>query len=91
MSAADLASWYRATDATPNLSNELTIDGLAQLFIEEGAAESVRGDIAFAQAYLETGGFDFPSNGQVSADDNNFAGLGACDSCCNRPPVPHRA
>ncbi|MGQ0805551.1 MAG: glucosaminidase domain-containing protein [Actinomycetota bacterium] len=81
LTAADLAGWYRTTDATPHLADGLTIDGLAALFIEEGAAESVRGDVAFAQAYLETGGFDFPGHGQVSVDDNNFAGLGACDSC----------
>jgi peptidoglycan hydrolase CwlO-like protein len=81
LSAEDLASWYGSTDSDANLSDGLTIDGLAQLFIEEGAAENVRGDLAFAQSYLETGGFSFPGGGQVSPDDNNFAGLGACDSC----------
>ena len=81
LDAADLAGWYRTTDSTANLADGLTVDGLAALFIEEGAAESVRGDVAFAQAYLETGGFSFPGGGQVGADDNNFAGLGACDSC----------
>ncbi len=81
LTAADLAGWYRTTDSNPNLADGLTIDDLAELFIEEGAADSVRGDVAFAQAYLETGGFSFPGHGQVSVDDNNFAGLGACDSC----------
>jgi len=88
LTAADLAGWYRTTSAKPHLANGLTIDGLATLFIEEGAAESVRGDVAFAQAYLETGGFAFPGHGQVSADDNNFAGLGACDSCSTGRQFP---
>jgi hypothetical protein len=30
---------------------------------------------------LETGFLDFPAQGQVRPTDNNFAGLGACDSC----------
>ena len=41
----------------------------------------VRADIAFAQSMLETGGFSFPAGGQVRGTDNNFAGMGACDSC----------
>ncbi|MBA2325068.1 MAG: glucosaminidase domain-containing protein [Actinobacteria bacterium] len=88
LTAADLAGWYRTTDSKANLSDGLTIDGLAMLFIEEGAAESVRGDVAFAQAYLETGGFAFPGHGQVSVDDHNFAGLGACDSCATGRRFP---
>jgi hypothetical protein len=88
LTAADLAGWYRTTDSTARLADGLTMDGLAALFIEEGAAESVRGDVAFAQSYLETGGFSFPSNGQVSPDDNNFAGLGACDSCATGRRFP---
>lgn len=47
----------------------------AKLFISEGAAEGVRGDIAFAQSCLETGNFKF--GGDVKANQNNFAGIGA--------------
>lgn len=46
-----------------------------KLYISEGAAEGVRGDIAFAQSCVETGYWTF--TGDVSADQNNFAGLGA--------------
>lgn len=49
--------------------------GLAELFLAEGAAEGVRGDIAFAQSCLETGNFSF--KGDVKPGQNNFAGLGA--------------
>ena len=43
----------------------------------------MRGDFAFAQAVLETGGF-------ASAPDNNYSGLGWCDSCARgtRFPTP---
>ncbi len=48
---------------------------LAEYFQNEGQIEGVRGDIAFAQACLETGNFKF--GGDVSAEQNNFCGLGA--------------
>lgn len=48
---------------------------LADIFVAEGQAEGVRGDIAFAQAIVETGYFKF--GGDVKADQNNFCGLGA--------------
>ena len=37
--------------------------------------------VAFAQSILETGYFSFPGGGQLVPSDNNFAGIGACDSC----------
>lgn len=45
------------------------------LYISEGAAEGVRGDIAFAQSCLETGNFTF-SKSAVTLNQNNFAGMG---------------
>lgn len=48
---------------------------LADVFISEGNAEGVRGDVAFAQSCLETGNFTF--KGDVKPGQNNFAGLGA--------------
>ena len=45
------------------------------LYLSEGAAEGVRGDIAFAQSCLETGNFTF-SKSAVTLDQNNFAGMG---------------
>ncbi len=59
----------------------MPLDELAQLYITEGENAGVRGDVAFAQSILETGGFNFPGGGQVLVNDNNFAGIGACDSC----------
>ena len=45
------------------------------LYLSEGQAEGVRGDIAFAQSCLETGNFTF-SGSAVTLDQNNFCGMG---------------
>ncbi len=45
------------------------------LYITEGAAEGVRGDITFAQSCLETGNFTF-SGSAVTLAQNNFCGMG---------------
>lgn len=45
------------------------------LYLSEGKAEGVRGDIAFAQSCLETGNFGF-SQSAVTLDQNNFCGMG---------------
>lgn len=74
LTGAEIAAWFDARGARYRLSGHTTIRELAELFVEEGAAENVRGDVAFAQAVLETGSFG-------RATDNNFAGIGACDSC----------
>jgi hypothetical protein len=47
----------------------------AKLFVAEGEAEGVRGDVAFAQSCVETGNFKF--GGDVKPEQNNFCGLGA--------------
>jgi hypothetical protein len=73
LTAAQMAGWWRTRDYTFRVPGS-TIDQLAQLFVEEGQAENVRGDLAFAQAIVETGGFRASPN-------NNFAGMGWCDSC----------
>jgi len=48
---------------------------MVPLYLSEGAAEGVRGDIAFAQSCLETGNFGFASSA-VTLDQNNFCGMG---------------
>jgi peptidoglycan hydrolase CwlO-like protein len=81
LDAAQMAAWIRAKDYSPRI--QTSIDDLAQIYVEEGTAEGVRGDLAFAQSVIETGGFR-------SSPDNNFAGLGWCDSCSGgtRFPTP---
>ena len=48
---------------------------LADTYIEEGKLEGVRGDIAAAQAMLETGNLTFAGSA-VTLDQNNFCGMG---------------
>ncbi len=58
------------------------MDTLAAIFIEEGAAEGVTGDVAFIQSIVETGWFRF--GGPVAGWMNNFGGIGVTD----RNPSP---
>lgn len=48
---------------------------MVPLYLSEGEAENIRGDIAFAQSCLETGNFAFGGSA-VTLDQNNFCGLG---------------
>jgi hypothetical protein len=77
LSGDDLATWFAASPyrSLPRIATP--IDDIAHWFVEEGAAEGIRGDIAFAQAVLETGGFS--NNDSISA--NNYSGIGHCDTC----------
>ena len=45
------------------------------LYLSEGEAEGIRGDIAFAQSCFETGNFTF-SGSAVTLNQNNFCGMG---------------
>lgn len=59
-------------------ANPLVSDSVIKmipLYITEGAAEYVRGDIAFAQSCLETGNFTF-NGSAVALSQNNFCGMG---------------
>ena len=49
--------------------------GIAKLYIKEGEAEGVRGDVAAAQAMLETGNLAFKGSA-VTFDQFNFCGMG---------------
>ncbi|MGZ4675120.1 MAG: glucosaminidase domain-containing protein [Acidimicrobiia bacterium] len=78
LNAGQLANWFRATKRTPLIP--VSIDQLAQYYIDEGNAEGVRGDIAFAQSIVETGYFGFVGS-IVKPENYNYAGMGACDTC----------
>src|SRR5262249_11097094 len=74
LSAGQIAAWFDSTGAHANLPDGTTIADLAQAYVDEGTAERVRGDLAFAQSVLETGSFR-------ETRGNNYAGIGNCDSC----------
>ena len=54
---------------------EQSVLDMVPLYLSEGEAEGVRGDIAFAQSCLETGNFGF-SGSAVTLEQNNFCGMG---------------
>ena len=52
---------------------EITPTQMAQVFLDEGAAVGVRGDIAFCQSILETGWFSWPSSPSAAAEASDPA------------------
>jgi hypothetical protein len=76
----EIAGWFRAAGGRTTVAG-VSIEELAAIYVEEGAAAGVRGDIAFAQSIVETGAFN-------AIGPNNFAGLGACDSCLDMTHFP---
>jgi exonuclease VII small subunit len=77
VSAADMAAFVRARGLA---HRSVDVEELAELFVTEGAAEGVAGDIAWIQSIIETGWFGY-RNSMVDPGDHNYAGIGACDSC----------
>jgi hypothetical protein len=75
LTAAQLVRWYDSMGYV--VATKATIGQLATLYISEGRAEGVRGDIAFAQSVVETGEFDSPD----AVHRSNYAGIGHCDTC----------
>jgi hypothetical protein len=75
LTAPEMTAWFVASGDVAATS--ATIAQLTSWYVSEGRAEGVRGDIAFAQAMVETGAFD--STDAVAG--NNYAGVGHCDSC----------
>jgi Mannosyl-glycoprotein endo-beta-N-acetylglucosaminidase len=63
--------WAQQPPGSPCLT--VSIEDLAGLFVWEGNVENVRGDIAFAQALVETGWFRY--GGSVQCGDNNYGGF----------------
>jgi hypothetical protein len=76
LTAKQMADYIVVMGYHPNIT--VPIQDLAQIYLNEGLKTGVRGDVAFAQSILETGGFAHPGS---AATNNNFAGIGWCDSC----------
>jgi hypothetical protein len=70
----DLVAWYRTFYAADPPMAPIT--AIIATYLQVGTEEGVAGDIAFAQAILETGGFR-----SGHAQGFNFAGIGAYDHC----------
>jgi hypothetical protein len=81
LSGTELAEWFASTGKHANIT--VSMAELAQDYASAGQLTAVRDDLAFAQSIIETGFFAFPAGGQLTPQDNNFAGIGACDSCAH--------
>lgn len=73
-----MVEWFNTKAKQADCKLTVSLLELADLFLEEGAAEGIRGDIAFCQSIKETGWFRF--GGQVLPEQNNFAGIGATNN-----------
>lgn len=85
LDAGQLASWF-SFEGYADLT-AAPVRQLAAWYVDDGRREGVRGDVAFAQAVLETGGFSSPD----AVELNNYAGIGHCDTCASgwTFPSPH--
>lgn len=68
------ASSKTMTDFVQRINSSFNPE-IAEAYLRVGAIYGVRGDVAFSQAILETNWFRF--GGDVRAEQNNFAGIGA--------------
>ncbi len=86
LTVADLRAWWTSTGREQPVRLRIAIGDLLALYIAEGDAEGVRGDLALAQAVLETGYF---TNSDTAI--NNFAGIAHYDGTASgagfRDPV----
>lgn len=74
LTVADLRVWWNSTGGGQPSRLHIAIADLIALYVSEGDAEGVRGDLAFAQAVLETGRF---TNRDTAI--NNYAGIAHYD------------
>lgn len=73
--AVAAAEQMKAYLKAKNPSVAQSVLDMIPLYLSEGKAEGVRGDIAFAQSCLETGNFTFFGSA-VTLSQNNFCGMG---------------
>lgn len=74
LTVADLRAWWNSTGRAQPSQLGIDIADLIALYLSEGDTERVRGDMAFAQAVLETGYF---TNRDTA--NNNYAGIAHYD------------
>lgn len=83
LTEAELVAWWETTDEGEPAHLGVDLDELVDLYLREARLEGVQGDLAFAQAVLETGYF---SNTDTSI--NNFAGIGHYDDAASGIAFP---
>ena len=80
-----LVAYYNSRSHPAYRAQDVSLEDLAQMFVDEGNRYQVRGDIAFAQAIIETSWFNYPDcdGCLLHPDSHNYAGIGACETCGN--------
>lgn len=78
LSVDQIVAWFDSVPKAAGWSYKASVPlrDLVGYYIDEGNAEGVRGDIAFAQAIIETGYF----SSVIAQTKNNYAGIGAVDT-----------
>lgn len=71
----DVARWTRVVKSGGRALT-MPLDDFARMFFDEAQKRGLRGDLLWMQSMVETGAFT-----SAGAKSNNFAGVGACDSC----------
>jgi murein DD-endopeptidase MepM/ murein hydrolase activator NlpD len=75
LTTAQLAAWWASTGGAQPRRLDAPIADVLALYLSEGEIEGVRGDLALAQAILETGWFTSGDSGR-----NNYAGIAHYDN-----------
>src|SRR5262249_5809817 len=55
LTPADVTTWFESRNVRYRLSGGISIGDLVQMYFDEGKAEHVRPELAFAQSIIETG------------------------------------
>lgn len=74
LTAQQMADFVKKKNPENNRLEGISVQELAESYLEEGEIEGIRGDVAFAQALKETGYFKY--GGDVKPDQNNYTGIG---------------
>jgi len=83
LTVTDLRAWWTSTGRGQPSRLGIAIGDLIALYLSEGDAEGVRGDLAFAQAVHETGYF---TNSDTAL--NNYAGIAHYDGAASGTGFP---
>jgi hypothetical protein len=73
LTADQIAGYFWANQPPGSPCLTVSVEDLSGYYAWHGNLEDVRGDIAFAQALVETGWFRY--GGQVDCGDNNYGGM----------------
>lgn len=74
LTAQQMADFVMMKNPNNNKLKGISVQKLAEIYLEEGRIEGIRGDVAFAQALKETGYFKY--GGDVKPNQNNYTGIG---------------